>query len=202
MVTAGISEKYYNNYAQTVSVKKSLVHENYLLDPNGIQAYNDVGLLLLQTPLTFNLFVQPIEWTNNIDFDKSVVIYGWGSTNAFQNSPSDYLRAKNVSIIPDNLCMDLLKKAKTKCTKQVYEVCTQKGACHGDSGGPAVQIVDNVKKLIGVASWLADDNINCDTSPAVFENVGYFSGWIKDGIRVLMKENVTEQFTDHENIVD
>lgn len=197
IVTAGGSTRYFDFNAQTVSVQKSLPHGNYLLDPNGVQAYYDIGLLLLQNPLILNSYVQPIEWSNKIDFDKPVVVYGWGSINAFQNTPSHYLRAKNISLIPDNLCIEMLNKAITKCNKQIYEICGQKSACNGDSGSPVVQIVDNVRRLIGITSWLADDNINCNTAPAVFENVGYFSQWIKDGIRILLKGKVV----DHENVV-
>lgn len=69
----------------------------------------------------------------------------------------------------------------------------------GEKGGPIVQKVDNVTKLIGITSWLADDNINCDTGPAVFENVGYFSTWIKDGIRVLLKGNSSKNADVSEN---
>lgn len=200
-VTAGRSTKYDNENVQIVGVEKTLPHENYLLDPNGIQAYYDIGLLRLQTPLTFNEYVKPIEWTTIDIGNPQVTIYGWGSTDAFQNRPSYYLRAKNITLISDSLCIDMLNKAITKCNKQVYELCAEKSACHGDSGSPIVQKVDNVTKLIGVTSWLADDNIDCNTGPAVFENVGYFSKWIKEGIRALMKGNVTENLDDSENVV-
>lgn len=200
-ILAGRSTNYVDKNEQIVTVQKTLPHENYLLDPNGVQAYYDIGLLLLETPLNFNQYVQPIQWTNNINFEKESTIYGWGSINAFYNSPSYYLRAKNISLIPDHLCIDMLNKAITKCEKQVYEVCAEKSACNGDSGSPIVQKVDNVTKLIGIVSWLADDNINCDRAPAVFESVGYFSKWIKEGIRILMKVNVTESQEDNENVV-
>lgn len=117
-----------------MNAKKILPHEYYLLDPNGVQAYYDIGLILLQTPLTFNQYVQPIQWTNNINYEKPSTIYGWGSTDAFENTPSYYLKAKNVSLIPDNLCIDMLNTAVTKCTKQFYELCAERSACHGDSG--------------------------------------------------------------------
>lgn len=201
MVTAGRSEKYSNKNAQSIYVKKTLPHEDYQLDPNGIQAYYDVGLLLLRTPFTFNEHVQPIEWTNNVDETIPATLYGWGSTDAFENAPSLYLRSKNISLISHNDCIKLLSKAVTKCTKQEYEICAEKSACNGDSGGPIVQTSGNVTKLIGITSWLADDNINCDTAPAVFERVGYFSTWIKDGIKSLLQENATENPDDKDNIV-
>lgn len=203
-VLAGRRAKYDYVNVQSVGVKKTLPHEDYLLDPNGIQAYNDVGLLLLDTPLTFNQYVQPIKWTDKVDLEKPATIYGWGSIDAFINDPSEHLRSKNISLIPDNLCIELLNKAVTKCTKQVYEICAEKSACNGDSGSPLVQTVDNVTMLIGITSWLADDNINCDTAPTVFENVGHFSDWIKDGMRILLEENgksVTENPVDNENMV-
>lgn len=201
MIMAGGCKKYLDVNEQRVNVQKTLPHENYRLDPNGVQAYNDIGLLLLQTPLTFHSHVQPIEWTNIIDFDKPAFVYGWGSTNSVRYMPSYQLLAKNISLIPDNLCIEMLNRAKTRCDKQVYELCGQNGVC-SDSGGACVQIVENVTKLIGITSWVADDNINCDTEPAIFENVGYFSDWIKDGMRMLMKGNITGNLTDLENIIE
>lgn len=64
-----------------------------------------------------------------------------------------------------------------------------------------VQIVENATKLIEITSWLADDKNNYHRAPAFFENVGYFSDWIKDGIRTLLKGIVTENSTDQDNIV-
>ncbi|KAG4080170.1 hypothetical protein HA402_008241 [Bradysia odoriphaga] len=200
-VAAGRSVKYSNSNVQTVLVEKTLPHEEYSLDPNGIQAYNDVGLLLLATPLSFNKYVQPIELTSEVNFDKPATLYGWGSTDAFVNSPSFFLRARNISLIDHDLCVELLNKAVTKCTKQEYEICGEKSACNGDSGSPISQKVNNVTKLIGIVSWLADDNISCDTSPAVFESIGHFSKWIKDGMRALLKGNSTENQDDNENVV-
>lgn len=195
MVIAGGSVKYFDNNAQIVGVQRKLPHENYHLDSNGVQAYNDVGLLLLQTPLIFNSHVQSIEWSSKIDFHRPVIIYGWGSTDAFENSPSNYLRAKKISLIPENVCIDMLDNAIFKYNKQIYELCAEKSACHGDSGSPAVQIVGNSTKLIGIVSWLADDKINCDTAPAVFENVGYFSEWIKNGMKNLLTANIPDNLT-------
>lgn len=181
-VSAGQSNTSSNVNKQIVGVERTLRHENYSLDPNGIQAYYDIGLLLLKSPLTFNKHVQPINWTNNIDFGSPVTVLGWGSTNAFQKTSSMNLRAKNVSLIADELCIDMLNKTITKCTKQIYDVCAEKSACYGDSGGGMTQKVQNVTKLVGITAWLADDNINCNTTPAVFVNVGFFSDWIAEGI--------------------
>ncbi len=175
---------------QRIETDKTLIHQQYSKE-NEVQSFYDICLLLLKTPLTFNQYVQPIEWTNHIDYEKPSTVYGWGATHSVNRSPFLHLRAKNISLIPDDSCIDMLSKAITKCTKQEYEFCAQNGACHGDSGGPLVQKVDNVTKLIGIVSWGADDNLSCDNEPAVYENVGYFSQWINDGIRDLMDENVS-----------
>lgn len=162
-VSAGRSEKFSNQNVQTLNVRKTLPHEEYLLDPNGIQAYNDVGLLRLETPFTFNEYVQPIDWANNVDFDKPATIYGWGSTNPFLNSPSFYLRAKNISLIPDDLCIEWLNKAITKCTKQIYEICGEKSACNGDSG-KKIPIQQKLTSLLKRFSFTCNNRwTNCTT---------------------------------------
>lgn len=191
---------------QTIDVEKTLRHENYEVDPNEIQPYYDIALLLLKKPLEFNSFVHSIEWTDQIDIDKTATIYGWGSTNAFVRTHSIYsiyLRARNISLIADNLCKEMLTKTITKVEKQIYELCGEKAVCHGDSGGSVTQVIGNVTKLIGIVSWTPDHNIDCNTGPSTFVNVGYFADWINDGIRMLMKENVTESMEvgDDENLV-
>lgn len=200
MATAGGSHLS-DNTTQTVDIQSTFLHENYLQDPNGIQTYNDIGLLLLKNPFQFNSHIQRIELTNKIDFHRNVTVYGWGSTDAFVINRSEHLRAKNISLIPVDVCNKMLNEAITTCEKQIYEYCVEKSCCNGDSGGPVVQTIGNVTKLVGIISWGADDDISCDSEPHVFDSVGYFAKWIKNGIRTLLREKVSGSGDDQENFV-
>jgi secreted trypsin-like serine protease len=51
-----------------------------------------------------------------------------------------------------------------------------KGACNGDSGGPAVVKVAGAWRLIGAASRIG--NARCGAGPTVYTNVLAFKDWI------------------------
>lgn len=169
------------------TVDKVLVHEKYKLGENGVQAYYDVALMKLSKPLKYTRLVQPISlgtinWNQN-----GALIYGFGSTHEIFNQPSDYLLGKNVSFIRDPECQRILDTTKTKSVKQNYEICMSIGYCHGDSGGPLIQIQNKVAKVVGIASWVADDLYGCNTPPAVALNLAYFTNWISQGMKKLGK---------------
>lgn len=169
----------------SVHVQKSLVHENFLPDPNGMQAQYDIGLLLLKDELEFNSNVQPIKYNQNDSF-KNVILYGWGSEDAFVFKPSHFLLAKNMSVIAENMCIEMLSKTITENKKEFYEFCMGKSSCYGDSGGAIVEKNGNVTKLVGIMSRGADDKIDCNKAPSMAVDVGYFFEWIKDGINILL----------------
>lgn len=179
-----------DKHTQTRFVEKILVHEKYKLGENEVQAYFDIALMKLAKPLKYGRYLQPIT-LGTVNPEQVTLIYGFGSTHAVYNYPSDFLVGKNVSLIPSYVCQQMLDKTKTKSIKQSYEICLTIGYCHGDSGGPLIQIQNKVAKVVGVASWVADDIYGCNIPPAVALNVAEFRDWIRQGLKKLGKSNGT-----------
>lgn len=185
IVTAGtITPDSSNKDKQTRAVEKVLVHDRYELGANHVQAFYDIALIKLVSPFKYSLHLQPVK-LGAIDTRQGALIYGFGSTHVTNNSPSDYLLGKIVKLVPDDVCQKMLKNTKTKSVKQEYEICLTNGYCHGDSGSPLIQVQNKVAKVVGVASWVADDIYGCNTPPAVALNVGYFSDWLQKGLKSL-----------------
>ncbi|EFN78387.1 Trypsin epsilon [Harpegnathos saltator] len=111
---------------------------------------NDMCLLILETPLEFNAYVQPIKLaTVSPKVGKPAITSGWGYTRA------------NGRVSPDLLWINTYIVSRDKCAKDHYgqplgdsHLCAYKeigrGACQGDSGGPLT--VDD--ELVGVTSWV------------------------------------------------
>lgn len=129
--------------------------DNIILYPNyGTNPFyiDDVALLHLAQPLTFNNDVQPIAYASNCNTTMADVspgissfITGWGSLVQGQgNGLSQYLQATNLTIIPN--------PAPSQYLNAIVLYGPTSGAGPGDSGGPAV-ITKNGKKIqIGIAS--------------------------------------------------
>lgn len=185
IVTAGtITPDRLNKDKQTRTVEKVLVHDEYKLGANHVQAFYDIALIKLVSPFKISPSLQLVK-LGAIDTSQGALIYGFGSTHVTHNNPSDYLLGKIVKLIPDDVCQKMLNNTKTKSIKQEYEICLTNGYCHGDSGSPLIQVQNKVAKVVGVASWVADDIYGCNTPPAIALNVDYFSDWLKKGLERL-----------------
>lgn len=161
-----------NQGGQYHNVAKLFFNENF--DPYEI--INDVGLIKLATPLTFNDAVQPIALeTDFIPGGEDTVLCGWGMTSL------------DPALTPNDLQYIFLKVISVKeCQEReapfnVYEseICTftefGEGACYGDSGGPLV----TGGKVAGIVSW----GRPCAAGyPDVFTRVSSFVDWIQDVI--------------------
>ncbi|XP_063697514.1 trypsin I-P1-like [Culicoides brevitarsis] len=170
--------------AQRLSVKDAIVHEGYKLGENGVQAYNDIAIIKLSKPFRASNNLQPIKIAR-FDPQTTLWVYGYGSTHETFNVPSDELRRKNVTFIPDPDCQKILDATRTKSVKQRYEICMSTSMCHGDSGSPVIQIQQGSPRIVGIASWVADDIYGCDTPPAVAVNVAEFGSWIGEALKKL-----------------
>lgn len=187
-VRAGTNFVYHSKKGQTRGVEQLVPHENFRVGDNGVQAFNDIGLIKLSKPLELNSEVQVIDWAD-VSLDKQAVMFGFGYTDDVDQDPADYLRTINVTFIPEDKCVAMLAKTITKSVKEDYELCAEKCACNGDSGSPLIQMVDGVPKIVGVASWLADDLYGCNTPPAIFLKVAEFQDWITEMLKDLEVDN-------------
>lgn len=172
---------------QKRGVKNMLVHQNWSLDENKIQSFNDIGMLLLDEPIKKTFQVSPIK-LGTVNPDRQAIIYGFGSINPNRQGSNADLRKKVVNVIDEITCHEIHKTTEYRTNMQCYEFCTTVGICWGDSGGGVIQWLENEPKLVGIISWGADDIISCNTAPNMHLKPAQFLDWIENGVQELRKE--------------
>ncbi|XP_064463745.1 proclotting enzyme-like [Ornithodoros turicata] len=149
---------------------------------------NDIAVLTLEKPVTFNKFVRPVCLPFGDDFGGRDLtgyhgfVTGWGTT-AFNGEGSDVLKEAQIRIWDEPKCKTAFKKEVP--ISDVY-LCAgdgegRKDSCQGDSGGPFV-LPDNGRfYLIGVVSF----GKRCASVgyPGVYTRVTKFMPWILERIQ-------------------
>lgn len=161
--------------------QKRLIRKVVLYDSHNDDSFNritDITLLKTSQPFKLGEYVKTIKWTNNIDYNKKVTIFGWGRTGP--NSVPEFLQTKDLHLIPRKTCQELV--AKTNIKIKDFDICTNESPCNGDSGGPLIQKVNGKQMLVGIVSYTY---YGCTKPPTVFVSPGYFDAWIKKTIKQL-----------------
>ncbi|XP_076975070.1 transmembrane protease serine 2 isoform X2 [Tamandua tetradactyla] len=169
-VFAGILQQSLMFYGKGYRVEKVISHPNY----DSKTKNNDIALMKLQVPLTFNgLMLEPTQpcW-----------ISGWGSTYE-KGKTSNVLNAAMVPLIEPSKCN----------SKSVYNhlitpamICAgylqgNIDSCQGDSGGPLVTWKNSIWWLIGDTSW--GSGCAKPNRPGVYGNMTVFIDWIYQQMR-------------------
>ncbi|XP_014616401.1 PREDICTED: serine protease nudel [Polistes canadensis] len=182
-IQAGILRRLsFSPMTQNRIAKNIVIHPNY--DPNLMK--NDVGLVMLDTPLRFNRWVRPAclpeekisgsIWNQAPSVDTMCVVLGWGALIE-QGPDTDQLREVRVPIL-------------TNCSNTIYdnisEICAGyptggRDACQGDSGGPLLCMNPSVDLSYYVAGIVSHgEGCGRPGKPGIYTKVFYFLDWIKD----------------------
>ncbi|XP_067003439.1 trypsin-1 [Anabrus simplex] len=167
---------------QRIRVSKSIVHPDY----TGGVGPNDIALMKLQSPLTFNAAVAPISLpAPNAIPTGEAILSGWGSTSQ-SNSPSmpNILQTATLPLLDYNDCANAVGSDGPLAPTNVCTGPLTGGysACSGDSGGPLAQRDANGNSvLIGIVSW---GFIPCGSvsAPSVYVRVSAFIDFINSNV--------------------
>lgn len=104
---------------------------------------------------------------------------GFGLKDGVRKTESEEMRKTEVTV----------QSVSFSETEVMLDQSKGKGACHGDSGGPAYVTVKGASALMGVTSRGANDpNDNCGVS-SIYTTVTGHLGWLKSTAKELMSPN-------------
>jgi len=159
---------------QTIVLSKIIQHEDY----NGFTISNDVSVLKLSQPLSFNNFVAPIALpAAGHAASGECIVSGWGTTSEGGSTP-DVLMSVSVPIVSDEECRDAYGQNDVDDSMICAGVPQGgKDSCQGDSGGPLACSDTGSTYLAGIVSW----GYGCarPNYPGVYTEVAYFVDWIE-----------------------
>lgn len=168
-------------------VVKKQIHLGYISkaessDKN--KPMDDIAILKINASAPAGYIVLPLLDSQQVPKNEiSFLAAGYGSTTGrpVEDSGSGQLRVKTL-------------KAKIKSAEPVFVVDQAAGGvCSGDSGGPAVAVLDNKVYVAGVAAqvsyfklleryWPGYDSCKDES---IYTNVAYYSQWIKEAIKKI-----------------
>ncbi|XP_077267756.1 chymotrypsin-1-like [Temnothorax americanus] len=159
-----------NESGSVYIVKQAIPHSNF----DFIESSNDIGVLILTTPIEYTQYIQPIPLaTSDVAPEgTSCTLSGWGRTSFNGRNPNN-LQEIELSVHSQAKCRQAWLRNMNVLSSHICTLTRAgEGACHGDSGGPLV--ARGVQ--IGVVSF----GIPCARgSPDVFTRVSSFTTWIR-----------------------
>ncbi|KAM6124858.1 coagulation factor IX [Phoenicopterus ruber ruber] len=165
-------------------VVKILPHPTYNATIN--KHHNDIALLELDQPLSFNSYVTPIcigsrEFTNTLLKHGTGTVSGWGST-LFRGRPATILQVLKVPFVDRPTC---LKSTSTTILQNMFCAGFPAGGsdtCGGDSGGPYTTEIEGTWFLTGITSW--GEECAKPGKYGIYTRVSKYLKWIKEITRL------------------
>ncbi|XP_077284928.1 CLIP domain-containing serine protease B4-like [Arctopsyche grandis] len=181
-----------------IKVSQVIVHENY----GYTSLQNDIALLLLETKVNYNEYIQPVCMWEEANTNKQSVfnvvgkVPGWGKNE--REELSQYLYAASVPIVDDLICFQsheafYSKYLTNKTICAGYPRGNGTNVCNGDSGGglviPITQSDQKVswylRGIVSVAIAKANEK-SCDPNYyAIYTDVPQYIKWISNNVKKL-----------------
>uniref|UniRef100_A0A673LH93 trypsin n=1 Tax=Sinocyclocheilus rhinocerous TaxID=307959 RepID=A0A673LH93_9TELE len=156
-----------SNRQQRIRVEKIIPYPKYNDQPHN----NDILLIKLRKPATFNEYVKPVPLaTKCSSAGEKCLVSGWGRTEA-----------GSASVLQ---CLDMPVLSKERCKSAYGTIITKnmfcagfmeggKDSCQGDSGGPVV-CSGKLKGVVSFGKGCAEPDF-----PGVYVEVCRYTSWIK-----------------------
>merc|ERR1711971_426568 len=169
--------------AQTAFVESITLHESY--NPTTIN--NDLAILKLKTPLTFNDKVRPACLPDaSFNPEGIAVASGWGLTGQFPDvRPFDLQYVTKPVIVRDQCTQPNTLWGSDQITAGMICAGDDDGGesiCMGDSGGPLIvskSSTDDTAVVIGASSFVAEVGCGAKDLPSVYAYVTNYLDWIQ-----------------------
>ncbi|XP_037809798.1 collagenase-like [Lucilia sericata] len=160
--------------------KKFFIHPAY----DDEYLFNDIGLIELHTPVTFNDNIKAIELISPADAAKNqllgaeAIIAGYGQTTDNIRKYSLWLLYASVAVVNKTICEEAYEEQiedSVICTKASNN--SKESACDGDSGGPLVwKNAANKFVQIGISSFSMVNE--CSKFPSGYTRVSSYYDYI------------------------
>lgn len=164
-----------------VPVESTVVHPEY----SASTVYNDIALVKLSEPVTFNHFIQPAcLWTEH-DLNMTVITAGFGMYDILEGDIVDVLRKEPLDILNNRLCEEQYANlAKFPRGITDSQLCLggdrrKANVCLTDSGAPVEVLTSETSctyHVVGIVSTLLCDAVE---SPSVYTRVSSYVDWIE-----------------------
>ncbi|KAM9853151.1 transmembrane protease serine 13a isoform 2-T2 [Aulostomus maculatus] len=166
-----------NRLTQPFLIEKIILNENYDSKSND----QDVALLKLTSPVTFNEKVQPAclpVYLQQFPHGTKCWTSGFGTTKTGSEKVSSDLMEVTVDIIGSDVCnsFQVYRGAVTRNMICAGKLEGGKDSCQGDSGGPLVCQKDSHWYLVGLTSW--GSGCGERNKPGVYTKVSSVLPWI------------------------
>ncbi|XP_059159015.1 chymotrypsinogen A-like [Physella acuta] len=155
-------------------------HPHYSSNPN----INDLALLKLSTPIDYSESIRPICLPEGNIWDASpCFITGYGLITRDTHSPirPDRLMQLRTGIMDPRLCKTMLTMVMLSPHHASY-ICLDapemSEAYKGDSGGPLSCYKNGRFYLLGVTSFVGEDDV-AYLFPSIYASVSHYMDWIK-----------------------
>ncbi|MGZ3721920.1 MAG: S1 family peptidase [Bdellovibrionales bacterium] len=136
---------------------------------NSLKNWGDLAVMSFSGGLPRGFTPALIAASDAVNDGDPVILAGFGLLDGREKTQAQHLNAVTVPV----------KKAQYSKSEFTVDQSGGKGACHGDSGGPAMIASNGKFYLVGITSRGFDDNC---VKATIYTRVSFFIDWIQEAI--------------------
>lgn len=167
-----------------LGVQQKIPHDGY--NENNPNRANDIGLIRMDSEVTFTDYVRPICLPSSVNSPRAVtseklVAAGWGRTQASRQSATK--QEVELPVVNHRMCKNKFKELGITLNRD--QLCAggiwMMDTCDGDSGNPLMKLTAFGWIVEGIVSF--GRGCGLDDFPAVYTKVPNYENWIRQNIR-------------------